>query len=157
MKSGTGPEVPMPKGRGASKYEREWHARTRECVRLEIGRQRVDARALIREGGPVMRTYVCGGSIAEEIARDSIKQMIVAVCNEKSPGVRFAWFYLDSAYLKRLDEDPAIYLSSDVDRKVFENAFDEVLFSSRPKRSSYSAVKDLVIIGHTKIQVFNSL
>ena len=25
------------------KCEREWHARTRECVRLEIARQRVDA------------------------------------------------------------------------------------------------------------------
>ena len=97
---------------------------------------------------------------AEEVAETflgDLKKMIVAVCNEKSPGVRFAWFYLDSAYLKRLDEDPAIYSSSDVDKNVEINAFDEILFSARPEGGRYSAVKDLAIMGHTKIQVFNSL
>ena len=39
-----------------SKYKREWHARTRECVRLEIARLRVDARDGIRK----LRGPSCG-------------------------------------------------------------------------------------------------
>ena len=95
---------------------------------------------------------------AEEVAKAflfELKQMIVAVCDEKSPGVLLDWFYLESAYLKRLDEDPAIYSSSNVDEKVKNNALDELLFSTRPEGSSYSAVKDLVIVGHTPKEVFH--
>ena len=84
---------------------------------------------------------------------DTLKAMIVAVCDERSPGVLLDWFYLDSAHLKRLDCDPAIYSSRFVNQKVKENALDDNLFSDRPKRRHYSSVKDLAIVDYVQQKV----
>ena len=77
---------------------------------------------------------------------DELKSMIAQACDERSPGVILNWFYLDSSHLKELEEDPAIYSSSEVDQKVNEKALDHLLFSTRPERHHRSSVRDLVII-----------
>ncbi|XP_065838591.1 death-associated protein kinase 1-like isoform X4 [Oscarella lobularis] len=76
---------------------------------------------------------------------DKLKAMIVAVCEERSPGVLLNWFYLDSTHLKRFDKDPAIYSSRMVNKKVEDNAVNDKLFSDRSK-GCYSSVKDLAIV-----------
>ncbi|XP_065839335.1 death-associated protein kinase 1-like [Oscarella lobularis] len=85
---------------------------------------------------------------------NELKEMIVEVCEERSPGVLLNWFYLDSTHLKQLDEDPAIYLSSKVDQKIRKNAMNDQLFSDRPKRH-YLSVRDLAITGEEERQVSN--
>ena len=84
-----------------------------------------------------------------EVAKEflaEIKDIIMRVCDERSPGVILNWFYLDSNHLQRLDEDPAIYSMADVEMKVKEKAFDHVVFSARPEKRFYSPVRDLVVI-----------
>ncbi|XP_065830506.1 death-associated protein kinase 1-like isoform X2 [Oscarella lobularis] len=76
---------------------------------------------------------------------DELKTMIVAACDERSPGVAFNWFYIDSCHLKLLDEDPAIYSSSAVHQKANDKALDHFLFSARPERRHRSRVRDLVL------------
>ena len=96
----------------------------------------------------------------EEVAKEfltEIKDMIMRVCDERSPGVILNWFYLDSKHLKQLDEDPAIYSVADVETKVKKKAFDHVLFSVRPKRRHYSPVGLLAIIIETEEKVKNRL
>ena len=56
------------------------------------------------------------------------------------------WFYLDSSHLQRLDEDPAIYSSSEVDQKVNDKALDDMLFSTRPEKRYHSVIRDLVVV-----------
>ena len=85
---------------------------------------------------------------------DELKEMIVEVCEERSPGVLLNWFYLDSTHLKRLNDDPAIYSSSKVDQKVRNNGIDDVLFSDRPQRRYYLSVRDLAITGDIQEEVF---
>ena len=77
---------------------------------------------------------------------NELKSMIAQACDERSPGVILNWFYLDSSHLKELDEDSAIYSSSEVDHNVNEKALDHLLFSTRPERHHRSSVRDLVII-----------
>ena len=77
---------------------------------------------------------------------NELKSMIAEACDERSPGVILNWFYLDSSHLQRLDDDPAIYSSNDVDQKVNEKTLDDFLFSTRPERHHRSSVRDLVII-----------
>ena len=74
-----------------------------------------------------------------------LKTMIAEACDERSPGVILNWFYLDSSHLKQLDDDPAIYSSSEVDLKVNEKTLDDLLFSTQPGRHR-SFVKNLVIL-----------
>ena len=91
----------------------------------------------------------------EEVAKDflaEIKDMIMRVCDERSPGVILDWFYLDSKHLKQLDEDPAIYSMADVETKVQKKAFSHVVFSVRPEEGRYSSVQDLCIL--TEMEVF---
>ena len=85
---------------------------------------------------------------------NELKEMIVEVCEERSPGVLLNWFYLDSTHLKQLDEDPAIYLSSKVDQKIRKNAMNDQLFSDRPKRH-YLSVRDLAITGEEEVFIPN--
>ena len=99
---------------------------------------------VLRWSGAVAR---CQG-IAKDLL-GQVKAMVVAVCEERSPGVVLNWFYLDSAHLQRLDEDPAIYSSHEVDQKMDNELLDDVLFSARPE-GSYSSVKDLVIADGTR-------
>ena len=77
---------------------------------------------------------------------NELKSMIAEACDERSPGVILNWFYLDSSHLQQLNEDPAIYLSSEVDQKVNAKALDHLLFSARPERRHRSSVRDLVIL-----------
>ena len=77
---------------------------------------------------------------------DELKAMIAKACDERSPGVILNWFYLDSSHLKQLDEDPAIYSSSEVDQKINDKAFNDVLFSTRPEKWNHSSIRDLVIM-----------
>ncbi|XP_065838567.1 death-associated protein kinase 1-like [Oscarella lobularis] len=77
---------------------------------------------------------------------NELKSMIAEACDERSPGVILNWFYLDTSHLQRLDDDPAIYSSNDVDHKVNEKTLDDFLFSTRPERRHRSSVRDLVII-----------
>ncbi|XP_065839084.1 death-associated protein kinase 1-like [Oscarella lobularis] len=78
---------------------------------------------------------------------NELKEMIVEVCEERSPGVLLNWFYLDSTHLKRLNDDPAIYSSIKVDQKVRDKAIDDFLHSDRPKRRFFSSVRNLAITG----------
>ena len=80
-------------------------------------------------------------AIAKEFL-DELKSMIAAVCDERSPGVILNWFYLDSSHLQQLNDDPAIYLSSEVEQK----AVDHELFPTRPEGQRHSCIRDLVII-----------
>ena len=82
-----------------------------------------------------------------------LKEMIVRVCDERSPGVVLNWFYLDSAHLERLDEDPATYSSAEVDQRVEKSILDDVLFSARPKESHYCSVRDLAVVVDAQEQV----
>ncbi|XP_065838862.1 death-associated protein kinase 1-like isoform X2 [Oscarella lobularis] len=75
-----------------------------------------------------------------------LKLLIAEACDERSPGVILNWFYLDSSHLQQLNEDPAIYSSSEVDKKVNEKALDHLLFSARPERRHRSSVRDLVVL-----------
>ena len=75
-----------------------------------------------------------------------LKLMIVQACDERSPGVILNWFYLDSSHLRQLNDDPAVYSSSEVDYKVNEKTLDNVIFSTWPKKRHHSSVRDLVII-----------
>ena len=95
------------------------------------------------------------GKVAKEFLAE-IKDMIMRVCDERSPGVILNWFYLDSKHLKELDEDPAMYSMADVETKVKENAFDHVVFSVRPKESRYSSIRDLYIqeVCHRNLYLF---
>ncbi|XP_065838484.1 uncharacterized protein [Oscarella lobularis] len=77
---------------------------------------------------------------------DEVKSMIGAVCDERSPGVILNWFYLDSSNLKKLNADPAIYSSREVDQKVNERALNDKLFSVRPDKDNVCCVRDLVIL-----------
>ncbi|XP_065845813.1 uncharacterized protein [Oscarella lobularis] len=77
---------------------------------------------------------------------DELKAMIAKACDERSPGVILNWFYLDSTHLKQLDEDPAIYSSSEVDHKINARAFNNFLFSTRPEKWNRSSIRDLVIM-----------
>ena len=84
-----------------------------------------------------------------EVAKEflaELKEMIVRVCEERKPGVALNWYYLDSKHLRQRDEDPAIYSMGDVERKVTEKAFNDILFSVRPEKRFYSSVRDLVVI-----------
>ena len=56
---------------------------------------------------------------------DDLKSMIAEACDDKSSGVILNWFYLDSSHLQQLDEDPAIYSSSEVDQKVREKSLED--------------------------------
>ena len=90
-----------------------------------------------------------GKDQCEEVAKkflDELKSMIAQACSERSPGISLNWFYMDSSHLRRHDEDPAIYSAVDVDQKVDEKAFGDLLFSSRPQRSYRSSIRDLVIV-----------
>ncbi|XP_065838957.1 death-associated protein kinase 1-like isoform X3 [Oscarella lobularis] len=85
--------------------------------------------------------------LAQEFLNE-LKEMIVAVCEERSAGVLRNWFYLGSACLKRLDDNPAIYSSSKVDEKIRNKKMTHFLFSDRPKSRCYSSsVRDLAIPG----------
>ena len=84
-------------------------------------------------------------AVAKEFL-DELKLMIAAVCDEKSPGVTLKWFYIDSSHLERLNDDPAVYLSSDVDEKVADKALHHVLFSTRPEKENRCCIRDLVIL-----------
>ena len=77
---------------------------------------------------------------------NELKSMIAQACDERSPGVILNWFYLDSSHLQHLNEDPAVYSSSEVDQKVDEKALDDLLFSTRPERRHRSSVRNLVIL-----------
>ena len=91
----------------------------------------------------------------EEVAKEflaEIRDMIMRVCDERSPGVILNWFYLDSKHLKQLDEDPAIYSMAEVEKKVEKKAFNHVLFSVRPGNGQHSSVRDLYIL--TEEEVF---
>ena len=91
----------------------------------------------------------------DEVAKEflaEIKDMIMRVCDERSPGVILNWFYLDSKHLKQLDEDPAIYSMANVEKRVKEKAFDHVVFSVRPEEGQYSSARDLYIL--TEKEVF---
>ena len=78
---------------------------------------------------------------------DELKSMIAEACNDKSSGVILNWFYLDSSRLQQLDDDPAIYSSSEVDQKVKEKSLEDIIFSTRTESSHHrSSVRDLVII-----------
>ena len=86
---------------------------------------------------------------------NELKSMIAQACDERSPGVILNWFYLDSSHLQQLNNDPAIYSSSEVDNKVNKKALDDLLFSTRPERRHRSSVKDLVILsGFTSGRIF---
>ena len=90
-----------------------------------------------------------GKDRCEDVAKkflDELKSMIAEACSERSPGISLNWFYIDSSHLRRHDEDPAIYSAVDVDRKVDEKAFGDLLFSSRPRRSHRSSIRDLAIV-----------
>ena len=95
----------------------------------------------------------CNNVAKEFVAQ--LKDMIVGVCDERSPDVVLNWYYLDSKHLKRLDEDPAIYSISDVQRKLKEKTFDHVLFSvqRRTEKRHYSSVRDLVIMDESDEKV----
>ena len=67
-------------------------------------------------------------------------------CDERSPGVILNWFYLDSSHLKKLNADPAIYSSREVDEKVNGRALNDKLFSVRPDKDNVCCVRDLVIL-----------
>ena len=77
---------------------------------------------------------------------NELKSMIAQACDERSPGVILNWFYLDSSHLQQLNDDPAIYSSSEIDHKVNEKGLDDLIFSTRPERRRRSSVRDLVII-----------
>ena len=77
---------------------------------------------------------------------DELKSMIAEACDDKSSGVILNWFYLDSSHLQQLDEDPAIYSSSEVDQKVEKKSLEDKIFASRTESSRRSSVRDLVII-----------
>ncbi|XP_065838794.1 uncharacterized protein [Oscarella lobularis] len=77
---------------------------------------------------------------------NELKSMISEACDERSPDVILNWFYLDSSHLQHLNDDPAIYSSSEIDHKVDEKALDDLIFSTRPERRHRSSVRDLVII-----------
>ena len=83
-------------------------------------------------------------AVAKEFL-DELKSMIVTVCDERSPGVILDLFYLDTFHLKQLNKDPAIYSSSEVDQKVKDNAFDDLLFSTRPEGDTRCRIRDLWI------------
>ncbi|XP_065838537.1 death-associated protein kinase dapk-1-like isoform X2 [Oscarella lobularis] len=88
-------------------------------------------------------------SAGHEVAKqflDELKSMIATACDERSPGVILNWFYLDSSHLRRLDEDPAIYSYSEVDKKLNDRALNHILFSTRPEKRNDCRVRDLVII-----------
>ena len=77
---------------------------------------------------------------------DELKEMITEACSETSPGVLLNWFYLDSSYLKQLREDPPIYSSSEVDRRVIDKTLNHILYATRPEGEDISCpIKDLVI------------
>ncbi|XP_065839117.1 death-associated protein kinase 1-like isoform X3 [Oscarella lobularis] len=77
---------------------------------------------------------------------DELKSMIAEACDDKSSGVILNWFYLDSSHLQQLDEDPAIYSSSEVDQKVEKKSLEDKIFATRTESSRRSSVRDLVII-----------
>ena len=77
---------------------------------------------------------------------DELKSMIAKACDDKSSGVILNWFYLDSSHLQQLDEDPAIYSSSEVDQKVEKKSLEDKIFATRTESSRHSSVRDLVII-----------
>ena len=86
-------------------------------------------------------------AVAKEFLNE-LKSMISQACDERSPGVILNWFYIDSSHLKELNEDPAIYSSSEVDKKMKdpEKALNHKLFSARPEGEKRCRIKDLVII-----------
>ncbi|XP_065839980.1 receptor-interacting serine/threonine-protein kinase 4-like isoform X2 [Oscarella lobularis] len=77
---------------------------------------------------------------------DELKSMITKACIKKSPGVCLNWFYLDSSHLQQLEQDPAIYSSEEVNKKVKERNFKHLIFSTRPERETHSPVEDLVVL-----------
>ena len=83
-------------------------------------------------------------AIAKEFL-DELKSMIALVCDERSPGVLLDWFYLDSSHLQQLSDDPAIYSTSEVDKKISDKAFNHKVFSARPEGEIRCRIKDLVI------------
>ena len=86
---------------------------------------------------------------------DELKSMIAEACDDKSSGVILNWFYLDSSHLQQLDEDPAIYSSSEVDQKVEKKSLEDKIFATRTESSRRSSVRDLVIIsGFTSGMIF---
>ena len=95
----------------------------------------------------------------DEVAKDflaEIRDMIMRVCDERSPGVILNWFYLDSKHLKQLDEDPAVFSFAEVEAKVEEKAFNHVLFSVRPEKGRYSSVRDLYILAEKEVLLINT-
>ena len=119
------------------------HVAWKDGVKLRniVGRQVVEC--LVTLG--IKKSHCCidvimrwsSQTACHELAKqmlNELKEMIVEVCEERSPGVLLNWFYLDSTHLKRLDDDPAIYSSSKVDQKVRNKAIDDFLHSDRPKR-----------------------
>ena len=86
-------------------------------------------------------------AVAKEFL-DELKSMISRACDERSPGVILNWFYIDSSHLKELNENPAIFSSSEIDQKMKdpEKALDHKLFSARPEGEKRCRIKDLVII-----------
>ena len=75
-----------------------------------------------------------------------LKSMIAAVCDERSPGIILDWFYLDSSHLKKLNADPAIYSSREVDQKVDDRALDDKIYSIRQGGDIFCCIRDLVIL-----------
>ena len=53
--------------------------------------------------------------------------MVATACDDRSPGVILDWFYLDSPHLRRLEDDPAIYLYGEVDQKLNDKTFDHAM------------------------------
>ncbi|XP_065842926.1 death-associated protein kinase 1-like isoform X2 [Oscarella lobularis] len=86
-------------------------------------------------------------AVAKEFLNE-LKSMISRACDERSPGVVLNWFYIDSSHLRELNENPAIYSSSEVDQKMKdpEKTLDHKLFSARPEGEKRCRIKDLVII-----------
>ena len=86
-------------------------------------------------------------AVAKEFLNE-LKSMISRACHERSPGVVLNWFYIDSSHLRELNENPAIYSSSEVDRKMKdpEKTLDHKLFSAQPEGEKRCRIKDLVII-----------
>ena len=87
--------------------------------------------------------------VAKEFLAEII-EMIAQVCDKRSPGVILNWFYLDSSYLRRHDEDPAIYSCSEVDRL---NDIDHIVSSTRTRKKHSSRVRDLVIVEESLFKV----
>ena len=113
-----------------------------EClVELGIKKEHCCIDIILRWSSQTARCH----EVAKEFLAE-LKDMIVCVCDERSPGVVLNWYYLDSKHLRQLDEDPATYSMSDVETRVTEKALNDVLFSVRPDKRFYSSVRNLAVM-----------